>query len=1110
MAASIEVLTGIAGSGKTTRLLELYRRALSQAQNEARPGTNLWLTPSSHSRSAVLERLCDGQLPVVFAPNVLTFKDFAERILRGAPQQISPLSPEMQRHLLRRIVGRQLSRKALPHFSSIAETAGFLDLVTAFITELKRSETWPEAFTEACRQRGLRPADRELAGIYREYQAMLLDGGVYDCEGRFWSAGEALKAGHWGPFAELSLVVVDGFTDFTHTQHNILNLLADRVGRLAVSLPLESPMRRGDLFAKSQMVLDRLQASGPVSITSIELPGTSNDWLRPAFRHVSQMLFANPRETARAGAAEGIEVVAAAGQQGEVNWLAARVKQLLLAGARPGEIVVAVRDLADYRDLLVDRFAAANIPFVCGSETSLDELPICRALVQVLQLELEDWPFRRLMAVLDSSYFQPKWRSAAADDGASVRDVAKVLRRMKLSEGRARILDRLEKASREEAGSPAEQEEGRLDRAVIRRALALLRQLSEATEGLRRSHDLTGWAGTIGGLLSELGFDSETASLAAPETTTPLSPRVFRDRLQAALHDAAKAESLFDEAPESRTLACFLPDLTDLLRQSQARIGASAAGRVRILPAEDVRNLDVPDLLLAGLTERSFPRMQSDDCLYSEAERRELNRQGLSLAHRDQRAREEMLMFYNIVTRARRRLVLTYPVVTADGQPLSPSPYLTALLDLFDPNALRPQLEEELDPIPKPERVLSAADARIRGMFELLDKRPALLRSIGERPAFQATTLNLLAAVDAHVARFETPGFTNYEGMLENPDNLEWIRARFSAEREFSATQLEAFADCPFEFFVSHVLGVEPLASVEVETDYGRRGTLVHSILAELHRQLFDAEGDPAAPRSPADGTAITERFHQLLRERLGERPEHSALQQALLQIEERLLSDWGAAYGEQWQSYVAGQPEGADRPPLPSRFETAFGRTGTGRSEAGTLEPLIVGAGDHAVRIGGRIDRIDVGVTAGRTVFTVVDYKTGRARSDKLEDIASGRALQLALYTLAVLRLDIVGSGAGPLQMGYWHIREQGFSPGIRQRKKADGRVPPLEEATWESLVKTLDEVIPRLATAMRSGQFPVFNEDRFCTGRCPFHTVCRVAQIRALPPRLGKIWSK
>ncbi|HTI51065.1 MAG TPA: PD-(D/E)XK nuclease family protein, partial [Planctomycetaceae bacterium] len=436
---------------------------------------------------------------------------------------------------------------------------------------------------------------------------------------------------------------------------------------------------------------------------------------------------------------------------------------------------------------------------------------------------------------------------------------------------------------------------------------------------------------------------------------------------------------------------------------------------------------------------------------------------------------------------------------------LSPSPYLVALQELFTKEALRTQLEEQLDPVPPSGRVLSPTDARVRGMAEALENEPALLGAICREAAFAATSANLLAAVDMHVRRFQTPGFSNFEGMLENPDNLDWIGRRFSPEHEFSATQLEAFAACPFRFFVEHVLDVSPLATVDVETEHGRRGTLVHDILAELHRQLM--ETDSQAEPQP-DTSAIVSHFHRLLRERLGARPEFSELQQALLEIEERLLGDWGLAYGRQWDLYLATQPESSDRPLRPAHFETAFGRTGAGPGIPGTRAPLVIGAGDREVRVGGRIDRIDVGANSGRTVFTVIDYKTGSIHSQKLEDIAAGRALQLALYTLAVVRLEIVGPDSGPIQMGYWQIRNQGFLPGISQRKKADARLAPLEASVWETLVKTLDDVIPRLAAAMRAGKFPVFNPDESCTSRCPYQTICRVGQIRALPAALGKTW--
>jgi RecB family exonuclease len=167
----------------------------------------------------------------------------------------------------------------------------------------------------------------------------------------------------------------------------------------------------------------------------------------------------------------------------------------------------------------------------------------------------------------------------------------------------------------------------------------------------------------------------------------------------------------------------------------------------------------------------------------------------------------------------------------------------------------------------------------------------------------------------------------------------------------------------------------------------------------------------------------------------------------------------------------------------------------------------LRFGQGTDAVLVGGRIDRVDVGQVDGQAVFTIVDYKTGKQHANATDDVACGRALQLAVYALAVARLEIAGPRAVPFQVGYWCVRQKGFVPGLKQGRRATQ--DPLEQAVWEALVKALEGIIPRLASAIRSGRFPVYNADPDCTSRCDYHTVCRVNQIRPLEARLEKRWA-
>lgn len=1169
MQKRIEILAGLAGSGKTTQLLIQYRDALHAGLSRQHPGTTLWLAPTNRAAGEVRDRLLDGSLPAVFRSNVATFDDFADQVLKSAPQAVTGLSLAMQRILLRRIVAELSREKQLVHFQKIAGTSGFLDLVSAFISELKRSHTWPEEFEAACAARVTRQRDRELGLIYTRYQAALVAGGVYDGEGRFWSAGEALAAGHWGRFAELSLVVIDGFTDFTEAQYEIIELLSQKADRLLVSLFNEDPLVRSDLFAKTTAVIARLQEAAKVDIKVCQpeaqpapascagspshepgqaAPGpaaaaparrTNSEALPLAIEHLTRHLFANPRQVAQTRDVQGIEAVAIAGQGGEVNLLAARIKRLLLEGVVPGSIVVAVRDLDGYADLIDEIFSAAGIPFACEAGRPLSRLAPFKALLNVLSMELEDWPFRRLMALLDSSLFRPDWAEFSGRRAA--RDVAAELRRAELDEGRERILtslarvtcDRVPPDSRPPDSRPADPQPAETsdelpgapvsdatsaeandlpEQTAARRANSLLQKLSDATIELRRPHRLDGWSKVVATLAREFGFDrAPLDESVALDASTPEDDRHFGAALAALLFDAARAEKLSGVECVPVTLREFVSELTDLLNHQRLAPRQREEGRVRVLSAEQVRNLDVPYLFLAGLTESSFPRHRGDDCLYGEGERRELNRLGLALGNRALRAQEELLMFYGIVTRARKQLVLTYPSGTPNGQPLSPSPYLAALIELFDPKVFQSGREEQLDPVPKLERVLSRADARVRGMSEALAGRPALFRAVCDDPIMAVTAVNCVAAIDMNIRRFHTPGLTNFEGLLENPRNIEVLGQRYSPEHEFSATQLEAYAQCPFRFLLQQVLKVESPATPDIETDYGRRGTLVHEVLAELHRLAIDQYETAGEGPQASRGEDVAELFQRLLDDKLRNRPPASEVHEALQRIERRLLQEWGEAYGRQWDEFVAGLPRDAEAAPLPTHFETSFGTVRrTSQPAAASTNPLVFGAGAQAVRVAGRIDRIDVGQAGNRTVFTVIDYKTGRRRTAKIDSIDSGRALQIALYTLAVVRLEIVGSGAVPWQMGYWHVSDTGFASAAKKGRLRPGDpLPPIEEAVWEALVTTLEEIVPRLAAGIRAGRFAVFNQDPHCGSNCEYNTVCRVAQIRTLPPEMRKEWT-
>jgi ATP-dependent helicase/DNAse subunit B len=1076
---SVQFFLGQPHSGKTARCLAVYAPALRAARRAATTGSTLWLTPALESRHEVLERLLPLTDGVAFQSNVVTFDQFAERVLLETDQGDRAVVSLGRRLILRSLIRQAVAEKRLTYFESIAETDGFLDVVASFISELKRAEIWPHEFHAVCRGPSgkLSPRDAELHGLYDRYQTLLLERNWYDAEGRFWKARDTLQkqSGFW---RELTLVVVDGFSDFTRTQQEMLEQLALAARDVIITLPLEQPLQRHELFAKPQNVLRELeQRFARAGVATTRKVFSCDAEFPSGLRQIHDRLFLNPRRVEPAADASGCEIVAATGNDGEKAAVALRIKRLLLAGTPARDIVVGVRSATASGQEWLRALTEAGIPAWCEVPPPWSRSPFLKMLFSLLQLQLEDWPFERLQRVLNSTLFRPpipNWHPISGP-----RRVTSQLRRARLHSRRATMLQilnrRLQQAPEDDPErSPSE----------LTFALQVLTHLANACDLLTHALPLDEWANRLAALTDRLGLAPRTAD--DPD-------RRDAEQLQRLLRSAAAVEAELGPPPPQRTLEELVDVLRDVIQSDPPHRGRDASGCVRIVGAETLRHLRPRHLFLAELTEDAFPARRGEDCLYSEAERVRFHQAGLTLSHRDLHQQEEMLLFYQAVARPTVRLTLSYSRVDSQGHEVFPSPYLSALKDLFDTSEQQKieVHEGSLDPVPETfDAILTPTDLRLAAVMQAQRKRPGWWRGLLGEVSAAPTARNVLAA--AHVAqqRFRTKGFTGYEGRLSIPRHLEGLEQAFGPHHQFSATELEEYAACPFRFWMSSVLEAKPLVSPDEATDVVSRGSLIHDVLARL------------ADENSAEAPRIAQRFRELVEDLLRQRVAESDLQQALLEAERQVMDRWAGAVAEQHVKYherLTTEQLSLQRtlPEVP--FGTAGGADPSDPSERYPALELMHGG--STIRLGGRIDRIDVAEVNGRTVFNVIDYKTGRKPSFKWDDVRAGRLLQLALYTLAVARLQIAGPDAAAHEMGYWAVRHNGYSPcGDR---KSESRV---DIAVSEALEALLSETIGRLVAGIRAGLFVVDSADDRCTSSCPYATVCRVNQVRSLAEPLEK----
>ncbi|MBN1852534.1 MAG: exodeoxyribonuclease V subunit gamma, partial [Pirellulales bacterium] len=1195
-----EIVIGPARAGKTTALMDRLRRQVVKIQQQGMPFSGmLWIAPTVRAAAAIRDRLLGGSISACLGVSVLTFDQFADRIVRASSQQIRPISRVLQRYLLRQFICDAVRHGQFKHFHAIAETEGFLDLALDFIRDMKRREIWPDEFDAACQRtdwpQRLCARNRELGELYRCYQDLLNTYKLYDMEGRFWVARALMRDGQRQPFNAIRSVFVDGFTDFTRTQHEILVLLAEWIQQLVISFPLEPDPhgQRKDLFEKTLATLSELKRRHDSVILSHQA-SQATDW--PNLEFIGRNLFRPPRqiqesrfEPSQCGSGmmpaygqtdseagdpihrqgnaseyrqdvphRKIRVLCCASDIRELEAVAGEIKERIVTGtARPEDILVVARSLLSLAPIIRQVFTEFGIPFSIEARRSISETALVRKLTALLELDRDDWPFRALLSVItgwipaaqnsSSGPREPVARSAGSGPptghGFILSDrvaAERLVRYFQVSHGREILLDCVRGLVRggESHAHSATGPSGNQIHQHARTALAMLEGLARLLDDLPIAATSTEWIDALANLAGQIGLE-----LVPPDnkTITPFARDTVAawQQIQSGLVSVERYSSWLGKKTKLDR-GSLLTLLRDIASHETLPAEYEDIGSVRILSAPTARAIRAPYLYIIGMREGTFPHVQADDRLLSDAECASLAAAGLPLETRQERYSDEMLLFYEVLLRGEQQITLSYPGLDERASPLLPSPFLQELLRLG-----RDRIERidylEMGPVNRRADPKSPAEFRIRAVADALEgdtSRLAQLFAHGtpgtscseDSPPCDPMDYGALhvpedvwnsgriwrdtsAVIDASLQwiaeRGQSDGFGPAEGVAAWSQTLEALSGEYGANHLWSPSQLEEYAYCPFRFFMERIVKLEPLEELTLDTDFLRRGLLAHMVWAEFHAQL-KSQQDRLPLTAQYDRATFCEWFRTIL-------SRHSAVNssrgvdRALRELDRRQILDWATDYYRQHVEYDQ-LSEGLEAPFVPEFFEVRFGpakgKDPGPEDPLSTDMPFELDLDDSTIRITGRVDRIDLGRAAEQVIFNIIDYKTSMAKAVTDEDLENGLRIQSPIYAMAVEELLLKKLHAKAWQADYWWLRKEGYGKREGLSKKSpkvfqlhainEGKLIPTER--WERLRKRVTDRVKQIVIGIRRGAFPVFCADVECTKYCPFRTICHIGHVRAL----------
>jgi ATP-dependent helicase/nuclease subunit B len=299
-----------------------------------------------------------------------------------------------------------------------------------------------------------------------------------------------------------------------------------------------------------------------------------------------------------------------------------------------------------------------------------------------------------------------------------------------------------------------------------------------------------------------------------------------------------------------------------------------------------------------------------------------------------------------------------------------------------------------------------------------------------------------------------TETMTLYDGRVPSAKG---VLNPFEKQKMFSASQLENLATCPFRFFMTYLLHIEPLEDLEKDPNQwlqgAPRGTLLHDVFRRFMEHLIE----------------------------LGERPNQKTHWGYLKDLAMESIEKWkevipppsAFSYDREvreilqtCETFLRDEEERC-RTIEPCFFELSFGvKNEDGQPAYEAVEIPIRGKDSFLLR--GRIDRVD---RRGDHIYEVWDYKTGSSYGYKESDYyKKGRQIQHVLYSMAAENLlrQHYDSEASVVRGGY-------YFPG----PKGEGLRIERDETKRGEALRILDQLFSLLTT----GVFPSAYDTDACS---------------------------
>lgn len=1029
---------------------------ISDFINQEKLGEILLIVPTNR-KIRYLKRQLISQSPgtSVSKLNLHTFETFTTQIFQTNDLDLFKTISEASSAVL---LSKSFKKTELKYFSNYKTEIprGTLDRIKNVITQYKLNGISPDQIiSESKKLEGsekLKATD--IANVYKNYLAYCKELNVYET-GDVYSEVLRLDKKDFvlrfnKSFTGIGTILINGFDEFTQPEIDIISRTADVEG-VKLFVIFDYYRYNPALFSHLDNCYEKFKSNG-----FNEVEDTSQIQFNDYQKRIREKLFLlNENDSPKTSEIDTVKIIAQSPEE-EIRLIAKAIKSLITKkNVDVDSITVACNLISDHSAIIRDVFNEYGIPFNLTDRYALNESQPVIALINFLEILENNFYYKNIFRALTGRWIKI--------NGLDLSNLLRVSSNLKIVSGYKNWVDSISRTIDEMNFNGDDEDNRFLPIESYSKAKDDIEAIFEMLKPFREKKTIYEFKEELRKLIYILGL---------PQRIVNDHENYIEKNVKAITVFLETLDELFDLLVDENgmdkkfPLGYFLSQIKTALQFTRYNIKERHASGVLVTSVNEIRGLNFDYVFIGGLVDGEFPTRYQPEIFLSGSYKKDEYRHIL----------EDRYHFYQTLCCAKKRLYMSY-AFKDEKKEFTPSTFVNDLLRLFN-----------------------FKEKSFKDYSNLIYSKSELMKHVvnldWEKDKDKLNTLGIDVdkfKVDLSVdkLRLENPfGESEFTGNISKIISDEAkTKLADQKEKQYSASQLEEYAKCPFQYFLKRILQLETIEEPTEELESFELGSIIHSILYEFYSTL--KEKSIILSQCDDETFKLTEKLIFSIAEKSLDK---LRLNSTLVFYErEKILGIAGDRKKSILYKFLEEERNSSDGF-IPQYFEMGFGQFKNSNDK--DADEFLIGD----VKVRGKIDRVDI--DDANESYKVIDYKLSGKRPTKKE-LETGISLQLPLYLYAskILIEADMNKEFNPAAAVIYSLKLSNKDFGGKNIHISSSRSPGEEELLQSNkeLINICNEFIPAYVENIVNGKFNLSKlddrENKVCRF-CDFKSICRIQE--------------